>query len=311
MQADSQSQPERPWALETYLIELRWLPISFLAVLVTPLRYLRHFCVQWAAALSYYTLIGLVPLLTAIFALLKLFGFHRGLTPYVMSTVGAGSHEVAAQIVRFIDETNMQAVGVLSAIGAALATLAILVNAEFAFNTIWGGVAGRPLGRKVRAYTKVALLAPLLLLLALALTAFFRRGTPAYIFLDALALGEPLIVVLRLLPYALLWLGFSLLYTRLPNTTVRVRSAIFAAVVAGTLWQLAQWAYVTFVIRMVQYSSVYGALWQVPILLAWLYVAWSIILFGVEVSRAHQELFHDRLTRRLSAPRTPGTVRDE
>ncbi len=285
---------ERPWKAEALLCGLTWMPVSILAMLLAVLRYFRHLCIQWAAALSYYSLIGLVPLMTAVFALLKLFGVHRGLTPYVMNTIGAGSHEVAAQIVQFIDETNLRAVGVLSAIGATLAILAILGNAELCFNNIWGGLPRRPVRRMLRSYVKVAVVAPLLLLLALALTAVFRRGGRAHLFFDSLALGEAILFVLHLLPYALLWLGFTLLYTGLPNTTVRVRSAIFAAVVAGTLWQLAQWAYVTFVIRMVQYSAVYGALWQVPILLAWLYVAWSIILYGAEVSRAHQELYLQR-----------------
>ena len=87
----------------------------------------------------------------------------------------------------------------------------------------------------------------------------------------------------------LLWLGFTLLYTGLPNTEVRLRSALVGAVVAGTLWQVAQLIYVSYVIRMVRYSAVYGALWQVPILLAWLYLAWCIILFGAQVTRAHQQ----------------------
>jgi membrane protein len=119
------------------------------------------------------------------------------------------------------------------------------------------------------------------------------------------------LLLLRVLPYALLWLSFTLLYTGLPNTDVRTRSAVFGAVVAGTLWQLAQWSYVTFVIRLVRYSAVYGALWQLPILLAWTYIAWGVILYGAEVSRAHQEVQAQRLTLRLAARRTPDTVRAE
>ena len=107
-------------------------------------------------------------------------------------------------------------------------------------------------------------------------------------------LGDLVLVVLRILPYALLWLGFTLFYTGLPNTEVRTRSAIFGAVVAGTLWQFAQWGYVTFVIRLVRYSAVYGALWQLPILLAWVYIAWGVILYGAEVSRVHQEVYEQR-----------------
>jgi membrane protein len=102
-----------------------------------------------------------------------------------------------------------------------------------------------------------------------------------------------------------------LLYTLLPFTEVLMRSAVFCAVVAGTLWQFAQWAYVLFVIRLVRYSAVYGALWQLPILLAWIYIAWGIILFGGEVSRAHQEVMVRRLNWREEVPPVPDTARAE
>jgi len=91
---------------------------------------------------------------------------------------------------------------------------------------------------------------------------------------------------------------------------VRTRAAVAGAVVAGTLWQLAQFAYVSFVIGVVEYSKVYGALWQLPILLAWNYVAWTIILLGAEVSRAHQEVAARRITQPRPEPRTPDMMRD-
>jgi membrane protein len=273
--------------------------------------FLQDRCIQWAAALAYYTLIGLVPVLIALFSFIKGFGLHRGLTPFIVRTIGAGSPEVSMQIVRFLDATNVAAVGLLSVVGAVLALFGILGNAELCLNTMWGGVAGRPLLRKVRAYLGVAVAAPVMLLLALAATTFLRRGTRAWSFFEELYLGDALLFALRLVPYALLWLSFTMLYTALPNRAVRVRSAIVGAVVAGSLWQFAQWGYVTFVIKIVRYSAFYGALWQLPILLAWIYVAWLIILFGAEVCRVHQQEVERRLSLRRAAPQTPDTVRAE
>ncbi|MGH7789939.1 MAG: YihY/virulence factor BrkB family protein [Candidatus Binatia bacterium] len=290
-------------------IEHPWVPSPLIILPLAAVRFLNHQCIQWAAALAYYTLIGFVPLFAAVFALIKLFGLHRQLTPFVVSTVGAGSPEVAQEIVVFIDGTNLRAVGVLAALAAVLAIIAIMSNAELCFNHIWGGVAGRTWRRKFRSFTTVAVAAPLLLLLALAMTAILQPGHQLYNFLDSWRLGELVLLALRILPYALLWLGFTLLYTGLPNTVVRTRSAIFGAVVAGTLWQFAQWSYVTFVIRLVRYSAVYGALWQLPILLAWIYIAWGVVLYGAEVTRAHQEVQAQRLTQRLGGPRTPDTAR--
>jgi membrane protein len=262
--------------------------------------FLRDRCIQWAAALAYYTLIGLVPLLVSLFAVMKGLGLHRGLTPFVVRTIGAGSPEVSTQIVRFIDQTNVRAVGLLSFVAALLALVGILGNAELCFNGIWGGVPGRPLHRKVRALLGTAILAPLLLLAALALTTFLRRGTAAWSFFEHLYLGGFVLFALRATPYALLWLSFTLLYTHLPNRPVRHASAVVGALIAGSCWQMAQWGYVTFVIGLVRYSAFYGALWQLPILLAWLYVAWLIILFGAEVTRAHQDGVEARVSSRYA-----------
>jgi len=200
-------------------------------------------------------------------------------------------------VIGFIDQTNVRAVLIVSIPVAVLVVFGILGNAEMCFNAIWGGLPGRPLGRKVRTYTKVAIYAPLLLLITLALTAVLQPGTRTYAFFDSLYLGDAVLVTLRVAPYALLWFSFTLIYTGLPNIDVRARSAIFGALVAGTLWQFAQWTYVTFVIRLVRYSAVYGALWQLPILLAWIYIGWLIVLSGLEVSRAHQEVAAQRLAR--------------
>lgn len=283
-------------AIVDWLVEHTWIPAPVIVVPLALVRFLHHGCIQWGAALAYYSLIGLVPLLAVLFSVMKVAGFHREVTPYVVSTVGAGSPAIARQIVDFIDGTNVRAVGVFSAIAAFLAVLAIMGNAEMCFNTIWGGVPGRSVGRKLRSYGKVIVVAPLLLLVALALTALLQPGSRLHTFLDSWYLGDPVLVLLRVLPYALLWLSFTLLYTGLPNTNVRATSAIVGALVAGTLWQFAQWSYVTFVIRLVRYSAVYGALWQLPILLAWIYIAWCVILYGAEVSRAHQDVVERRLT---------------
>lgn len=271
-----------------------WMPAALIALPLAAVRFFAHQCNQWAAALAYYTLIGFVPLFTAIFALIKLFGLHRELTPFVVSTVGAGSARIARDIVGFIDATNLKAAGVLAAIGALLAVVAIMSNAELCFNQIWGGIPGRSWRRKFRSFALVCIVAPLLLLMALFITALLQPGQWIYAALDAWRLGEIVLAVLRALPYALLYVSFTLLYTLLPHTVVRTRSAVFGAVVAGTLWQLCQWGYVKFVIRLVRYSAFYGALWQLPILLAWIYVAWCVILLGAEVSRAHQEVVKAR-----------------
>jgi membrane protein len=309
--------PERsrdPWSIETItasLITRTWLPAALVVMPMAAVRFFYHQGIQWAAALAYYTLIGLVPMLAVVFAIIKTAGFHDDITSYLVVTIAAGSEEVASHIVAFIDHTNLRAVAVVSVIAAFLAVFAIMSNAEMCFNMIWGGVRGRSIKRKLGSFIKLAVIAPLLLLLAMTVTAFLQPGSWLYPFFDSWYLGDAVLIGLRILPYALILVSFTLLYTGLPNTDVRKRSAIVGATVAGLLLFLAQWAYVTFVIRIVRYSAVYGALWQLPILLAWIYIAWSVILYGAEVSRAHQEVMRQRVSQRQRGRRTPDTGHGE
>src|SRR5215467_11471800 len=103
--------------------ELRpWVPKALVVLPLAALRFFTHLCIQWAAALAYYSLIGLVPVLAATFAIIK--------------TLGAGSPEVAREVVSFIDQTQVRAVFVLAALGAMLAVIAIMSNAELCLNHI-------------------------------------------------------------------------------------------------------------------------------------------------------------------------------
>jgi len=291
------------------LVAVRWFPATVIATPAALVRYVRHLCPQWAAALAFYSLMGLVPLLIATFALVKGIGLHRELTPYIAKTVGAGNSAIADQVIHFIDRTETRALGIASAMAAILAAFGILGNAELCLNRIWDGVKGRTLPQKLRAFAGVFVIVPAVMLPPMALTAALHKGSATRRFFDSFGAGAVLLRLLDLLPYVLLWVAFTVLYRRLPNTAVRKRSAVAGALVAGTLWQLAQVTYMTFVTAAVQHSAFYGALWQLPILLVWIYVAWAIVLFGAEVSRAHHEVVEERIARgveTLASASTPG-----
>lgn len=287
--------PDGIRAYADLVTRFRWIPATLVAVPVAGIRFVRHRCPQWAAALAYYSLFGLVPLLVAVFSLMKGAHLHRELTPYLVTMVGAGSKAVANQIVSFIDGMQTRAVGLIGAVAALVASFGILANAEMCLNTIWGGVPGRHWTRKVKEFAAVVVGGPLVLLMSLALTATLRSGSSTRKLLESSYVGGIGLRALDLLPFFLLWVSFTVIYTRMPNARVRRRSAAAGAVVAGTLWQFVQVTYMHFVIAAVQFSALYGALSQLPIMLTWIYFAWMIVLFGAEVSRAHHEVIEARL----------------
>src|SRR5215475_3667904 len=182
---------------ESRILRRPWVPSPLVILPWAVLRFFTHLCIQWAAALAYYTLIGLVPLMAATFAMIKTLGLHRQLTPFVINTIGAGSFEVAREVVSFIDGTNVGAVFVLAALGAVLAVMGILTNAELCLNHIWGGVPCRTWRRKFRSFAIVAVTAPLLLVSALALTTLLQPGHRLYVFFDEWRLGDVVLIGLR------------------------------------------------------------------------------------------------------------------
>src|SRR5438105_9864853 len=99
----------------------------------------------------------------------------------------------------------------------------------------------------------------------------------------------------------MVWAGCFLLYVFFPYTDVRYSAAAVGALIAAVLFQLGQWAYVTFQIGAANYQAIYGALAAVPIFLVWIYIAWSIVLFGAEISATIQR----GVGRSALAPNTP------
>jgi membrane protein len=158
---------------------------------------------------------------------------------------------------------------------------------EQTFNDIWGIEIGRTIWRKVVYYWATITLGPLLLLLAIYLT-----GRAEFLSL----VGRLNVVpgfekfLLRLLPFVVLWGGFSLMYALMPNTHVRARAAIAGGIFGGTLWQLNNLVNTLYVSRFVTYSKIYGALGIVPMLLVGLYFSWLIVLLGAQVSYAAQNI---------------------
>ena len=103
------------------------------------------------------------------------------------------------------------------------------------------------------------------------------------------------------LPSLILWIGFFFLFIFFPHTRVKWRAAALGSFVTAVLFQIAQWAYVHFWVGMSTYKAIYGALATIPVLLLWIYLGWTIVLFGVEICFAAQrgstryEVSRDRL----------------
>jgi len=127
--------------------------------------------------------------------------------------------------------------------------------------------------------------APVLLLASLSLTTTLQ--SPAVqARLSILSGAVPVLV--KFLPFLAVWLAFTALYLIMPNRRVPLASALLGGAVAGAVWQVAEVLYVRFQFGLARYNAIYGAMAQLPLLLAWVYLSWCIVLLGAELGYVHQ-----------------------
>jgi membrane protein len=238
--------------------------------------FLRNDDLLRAAALTYTVALSIVPILALAFSALKGFGGYDHIRPLVDRYLAPGSPQTADQLMNYVDHTNAAAIGTAGAAFLLFTVISTMGTIEQAFNQIWRVTRSRSLLRKFTDYLSVLFTVPLLMVAALTMTAMFTAHV------------SRMPVVAGVMPYLMVWTGFFLLYVFFPYTHVSYTAAAAGSFIAAVLFQLGQWAYVTFQIGMANYQAIYGALAAVPIFLVWIYIAWSIVLFGAEVSVAIQ-----------------------
>ncbi|HEY2989415.1 MAG TPA: YhjD/YihY/BrkB family envelope integrity protein [Candidatus Binatia bacterium] len=252
--------------------------------------FLDNWCPLHASALTYTTLLSLVPLLALMFSILKGLGVQNQLEPILLEKLSAGSEEIVNQIISYIDKTNVKALGAVGLVGLLATAISLIGNIELALNRIWGVQRPRSLGRKFSDYLSVLLTCPVLFVAALGLTSSIQSAGFVQSILELPGMSYLVLFLAFLSPYVLMWIALTFIYSYLPNTKVRIQSALYGGIIAGTLWQLAQWGYVHFQVGVARYNAIYGAFAQLPIFLVWLYTGWSIVLFGAVLSFAHQNI---------------------
>ncbi|HEY7316444.1 MAG TPA: YihY/virulence factor BrkB family protein [Candidatus Binatia bacterium] len=270
---------------------------------ITPLRVLllaaRRFnlnkCDLRASALTFYSLLSIVPVVAMAFAVAKGFGVEKVLGEQLMTRL-EGQEEVAEKIIGFaqsmLENTKGGAIAGVGIVVLFWTVIKVLGNIENSFNDIWGVKTPRTMGRKFADYLSVTMIFPVLMILAGSITVLLT--TQLSLMVERLSflgyLADALLFLIKILPYGVLWLAFTFIYVFMPNTKVELKSALWGGILAGTIYQLIQLAYIRFQIGVSSYGAIYGSFAALPLFLVWLQLSWLIVLFGAEISFAHQNV---------------------
>lgn len=245
----------------------------------------------WAMSLVYTTLLSLIPLLAISFSVLKAFGVHNQIAPFLsnlLAPFGPAKEEIIEKIIHFVDNTK---VGVLGTVGLAMLiymVISLIQKIEDSFNYIWEVNAPRSFARRFSDYMSVILIAPVLILTAVSLTAYAMNTAVVQKLISIQPFGTAVSFAGKLIPYILVCAAFVFIYIFIPNTNVKFTSALVGGIFAGVLWQTIGWGFASFIASSKQYSAIYSGFAIVILFMIWLYYSWLIILIGAEVSFYYQ-----------------------
>ena len=239
-----------------------------------------------ASSLTFVTLTSLVPILAVGFALVKGFGFGAD----QLATVGqmewflqmpAQWQEFVQKVLDIVNTTNFAALGWIGLAFFVLTAVLLLANVEKSFNRVWGVDKNRSLLRQIANYTSVLVLVPVLIGLAGALKAQVAINRKI-LDVDVNAWAQ------NLASFGILWLVIGFLYVFVPNTRVRLRSALVSSLLTTVVFLGWMQMFTVMQVGVVNYGRIYGAFAAVPVFLFWMYVTWVILLLGAEFTFALQ-----------------------
>lgn len=234
--------------------------------------------IDMAAALTYSTLLALVPILAVVFGVARGFGYNKYIEVWFRELLGS-QPQAADAIINFVNSYLVHTKsGVLLGVGLVLMLYTVLMltlNVEKTFNTIWQVKHRRSLYRAVTDYLAMLLLVPVVIVLVSGLS----------------------IAGARLLPYVLMVVVFMGMYMCVPNTKVKLRAVIVPGILAGVGMQALQLFYIHAQVLLSSYNAIYGSFAALPLFMLWVQLSWTICLFGVQLCYTNQNM--DELSFRL------------
>lgn len=244
-----------------------------------------------AAALTYSTLLAIVPIFAVVFGIARGFGYNKYIEEWFRESFSS-QPQVSEIIIGFVNSYLVHTKsGLFLGIGLLfmLFTVIMLIsNIERTFNDIWQAKKPRSMFRTITDYTSMLLLMPVVIVITSGISIFF-----ATIFKqieDTMVIGSLAQFFLQLLPYVLMSGVFIALYLFMPNTKVKLSCALVPGILAGVAMQGLQLFYIHSQIWVSSYNAIYGSFAALPLFMLWIQISWLICLFGAELCYANQNM---------------------
>ncbi|MDR2652285.1 MAG: YihY/virulence factor BrkB family protein [Prevotellaceae bacterium] len=248
-----------------------------------------------ASALTYYTLMSLIPIAALVFAIAKGFNYENELRTFLFENFSE-QQDIVQWVLNFVDSTLKNTKnGLIAGIGIIMllwACLKLLIHIEESFNHVWNVKNPRSWKNRITNYLAVFIIAPVFLMVSISVSLAVNHDvsgiSSSLSFLDSIS--PVLNFLYECIPYVSVWILFALIYKFMPNTRVKFSHALLAGVIAGSLFQLTQDLYVYSQVSITKFSAIYGTFAAIPLFLMWTQLSWLIVLLGAELAFAYQNI---------------------
>lgn len=244
-----------------------------------------------ASALTYRTVLAVVPALAMLFAIARGFGLQNLLHGQLMQYFPAQRKALESGI-QFVDSyLNHASEGVFVGVGLIMllyTLISLMSNVEASFNKVWGIKNDRPFSRKITEYTALFFFIPVILICSAGLTVFLSSVVQEVF---PVSVSPFVMMLLDMLPIVLVWITFTFAFWVVPNTRVHFRYALISGIVFGSLFSLLQWIFVEGQIMVSSYNAIYGSFAFLPLLLFWLQLSWMLVLMGTLMTYCLQNIY--------------------
>lgn len=254
-----------------------------------------------AMSLVYTTLLSVVPLIAFSFAVLKGFGIDELLENemyLILQPLGDKGREITDNVMRLVQNVNGGLLGGVSLAFFIYTAISMVQKVEEAFNYAWYVSKPRSFARRFTEYVFVLTIGPIAFVLAIGMIGSLQDDGLVTYLLESQVLGPLFVATSKVTPFLLVTATFAFLYWFMPNTRVRVSSALVGGLAGGLLWATLGVIVATFIVNSAKTMTVYGGFAIAIIALIWLYLNWLVLLVGAQLAFYHQNPGYLRIGRR-------------
>lgn len=264
-----------------------------------------------AMSLVYTTLLSIVPLIAFSFSVLKGLGVHKELETKlyaILEPLGDKGVEITDQVMHVVHNVNGSVLGGIGLAFFIYTAVTMVQKTEEAFNYVWYVTKPRNFAKRLTEYTLVLLIGPVVIVIALGAIASVGNETIVQWFAQNSIFGPIFSATSELTPYLLTAGMFTFLYWYMPNTKVRLSSALVGGIAGGFMWATLGMIFAAFLVNSARTQAIYAGFAIAITTLIWLYLNWLILLIGAQIAFYFQNPAYLRIGRR--EPRLSNAMRE-